>query len=52
MDGALSNGHVAWVTSVSGSEITISEMNGPAGWNVVDTRTLIPASPVRYILAP
>jgi surface antigen len=52
VNGAESDGHVAWVTSVSGAEITISEMNGPAGWDQVDTRMLIPASSVRYILAP
>ena len=45
-------GHVAWVTGVSGSKITISEMNASAGFNKVDTRTLTPASSVRYILAP
>lgn len=52
VDGAESDGHVAWVTKVSGAEITISEMNGPAGWAIVDSRTLTPASSVRYILAP
>jgi surface antigen len=44
-------GHVGWVTGVSGSQITITEMNFVA-WNSVDTRTLTPASSVRYILAP
>jgi surface antigen len=52
VNGALSEGHVAWVTGVSGSQITISEMNGPAGFGKVDTRTLTPTSSVRYILAP
>ncbi len=52
VNGALSDGHVAWVTNVSATQITISEMNGPAGWNKVDTRTLTPATSVRYILAP
>lgn len=52
VNGALSDGHVGWVTGVSGSKITISEMNGPAGFGKVDTRTLTPASSVRYILAP
>jgi surface antigen len=52
VDGAQYDGHVAWVTGISGPEITISEMNGPAGWAVVDTRTLSPSSSVRYILAP
>lgn len=50
-NGAGSVGHVAWVTSVSGGQITISEMNYVA-WNQVDTRTITPASTVRYILAP
>ena len=50
-NGAGSVGHVAWVTSVSGGQITIAEMNY-VGWNQVDTRTLTPASTVRYILAP
>jgi surface antigen len=45
-------GHVAWVTGISGSRITISEMNGPAGFGKTDTRSLTPASSVRYILAP
>jgi surface antigen len=52
VNGAESDGHVAWVTAVSGSQITISEMNGPAGWDQVDTRTLTPDSSVSYILAP
>ena len=50
-NGAGSVGHVAWVTGVSGSTITVSEMNWVA-WDKVDTRTLTPASSVRYILAP
>jgi surface antigen len=52
VNGAESDGHVAWVTAVSGPHITITEMNGPAGWNVVDTRTITPAPSVTYILAP
>jgi surface antigen len=44
-------GHVAWVTAVSGTQITITEMNFVA-WNKVDTRTLTPDVTVRYILAP
>jgi surface antigen len=52
VNGALSEGHVAWVVSYSGGMITISEMNGPAGPFNVDTRTFAPASSVRYILAP
>lgn len=50
-NGAGSVGHVAWVTGVSGGQITISEMNYVA-WNQVDTRTLTPDPTVRYILAP
>lgn len=42
-------GHVAYVESVNGNgTITISEMNGPAGFGVVGTRT-VPASQYRYI---
>ena len=41
-------GHVAIVDGVSGGMVTISEMNGPAGWGRVDTRT-VPASDFRYI---
>lgn len=43
-------GHVAIVESVSpdGSEVTISEMYGPGGWNVVTTRT-VRADLFRYI---
>jgi peptidoglycan DL-endopeptidase CwlO len=52
VDGADYAGHVAWVTAVSGSQITISEMNGAAGWDAVDIRTLTPAPSVAYILAP
>jgi surface antigen len=50
-NGSGSVGHVAWVTSVSGGQITVSEMNFKA-WDQVDTRTLSPTSSVRYILAP
>jgi surface antigen len=51
------DGHVAWVTAVSGSQITVTEMNfeggsPPGGFGKVDTRTLTPASSVLYILAP
>ena len=52
VDGADADGHAAWVTAVSGTQITISEMNGPAGWDEIDTRVLTPGSAVRYILAP
>jgi len=50
-NGAGAVGHVAWVTAVSGSSITFTEMNYVA-WNSVDTRTVTPVSSVRYILAP
>ena len=52
VDGADADGHAAWVTAVTGTQIAVSEMNGPAGWGQVDTRALIPGSAVRYILAP
>jgi surface antigen len=52
VDGADSDGHAAWVTAVTGTQIAVSEMNGPAGWGQVDTRALVPGSTVRYILAP
>lgn len=41
-------GHVAIVDSASNGLVTISEMNGPAGWDRVDTRT-VPASSFLYI---
>ena len=50
-DGSGAVGHVAWVTSVSGNQITVSEMNYVA-WNYVSPRQLIPSASVRYILAP
>jgi surface antigen len=50
-NGAGAYGHVAWVVAVSGTRITVTEMNYVA-WNQVDTRTLTPSSTVRYILAP
>lgn len=40
-------GHVAFVESVSGDMVTVSEMNY-AGWNQVSSRT-VPASSFRYI---
>jgi len=52
VNGAESDGHVAWVTAVGGGKITFAEMNGTAGPFEVDTRTVPPASTVRYILAP
>jgi surface antigen len=41
-------GHVAYVIGASGGQVTISEMNGTAGWDRVDTRT-VPASSFLYI---
>jgi surface antigen len=52
VNGAESDGHVAWVTKASGGQITFTEMNGTAGPGLVDTRTVTPAASVRYILAP
>jgi surface antigen len=46
--GAGYYGHVAYVESVSGNMVTISEMNATRGWNAVDTQT-VPASNFRYI---
>ena len=45
------------MTAVSGSQITVTEMNfeggsPPGGFGKVDTRTLTPKSSVLYILAP
>lgn len=46
---AETSGHVAYVESVNGDgTITISEMNGPGGFGVVDSRT-VPASQYQYI---
>ena len=52
LNGAGAVGHVVWVTGVSGSYIIVSEMNFTYGLGNTDTRTLVPASSVRYILAP
>lgn len=41
-------GHVAYVESVSGNSVTISEMNYNGGWNRVTSRT-VSASSFRYI---
>jgi len=46
--GAGYYGHVAYVESVSGGMVTISEMNGVAGWNRVGYRT-VSASSFLYI---
>ena len=46
--GAGYDGHVAYVESVSGGSVTVSEMNWNGGWDRVDFRT-VPASTFRYI---
>jgi surface antigen len=46
--GAGYYGHVAYVESVSGGMVTVSEMNFNGGWNRVSSRT-VPASSFRYI---
>lgn len=46
--GAGYYGHVAYVESVSGSMVTVSEMNYNGNWDRVTTRT-VPASSFRYI---
>lgn len=42
------SGHVAYVESVSGGNVTVSEMNWNGGWDRVDFRT-VSASSFRYI---
>lgn len=46
--GAGYYGHVAYVESVSGSMVTVSEMNYNGNWDRVTSRT-VPASSFRYI---
>ncbi len=46
--GAGYYGHVAYVESVSGGNVTVSEMNFNGGWNRVTSRTA-PASSFKYI---
>lgn len=46
--GAGYYGHVAYVESVSGGMVTVSEMNFNGGWNRVSSRT-VPAGTFRYI---
>jgi surface antigen len=41
-------GHVAYVESVNGGMVTVSEMNYNGGWNRVSSRT-VPAGTFRYI---
>lgn len=48
---AWSPGHVAYVESVSGGQVTVSEMNfwgNGGGWNIVSYRT-VPAGAFTYI---
>ncbi len=46
--GAGYYGHVAYVESVNGGMVTVSEMNYNGGWNRVSSRT-VPAGTFRYI---
>lgn len=50
--GSSSVGHVAWVTGVSGNQVTIIEMNALAGPYNYNTRTLTDQSGMKYIYAP
>ncbi len=50
--GSSSAGHVAWVTSVSGNQVTVIEMNALAGAFNYNTRTLSNVGGMRYIYAP
>jgi len=47
--GSSSVGHVAWVTAVNGSQITILEMNGTAGPYNYDTRTVTLSGGMSFI---
>jgi surface antigen len=49
--GAGRYGHVAWVRSTNGRQVTIEETNF-RGLGVWDTRTVTPGANARYILAP
>jgi surface antigen len=44
---AWQSGHVAYVESINGSNVTVSEMNYK-GWNIISSRT-VPASTFTYI---
>ena len=51
--GALSDGHVAYVTAYTATTVTVTEMN-VTGWNQIDTRTFVLGSstaPNGYIYA-
>ncbi|HET8988335.1 MAG TPA: CHAP domain-containing protein [Humibacillus sp.] len=50
--GSSSVGHVAWVTGVSGNQVTIIEMNALAGPYNYNTRTLTDGPGMKYIYAP
>ncbi len=50
--GSSSAGHVAWVTSVRGNQVTVIEMNALAGAFNYNTRTLSNIGGMRYIYAP
>jgi len=50
--GSSGVGHVAWVTRVSGNQVTIIEMNALAGPYNYNTRTLTDGPGMRYIYAP
>lgn len=51
VNGAGADGHVAWVTAVSGNHVTVSEMNFDA-FDWVDVRTVVAGPSVSYIVAP
>ena len=51
-NGAGSVGHVAWVTRVSGGQITVSEMDFPNPGQVDTRGPFTPDGSTRYILAP
>jgi surface antigen len=50
--GSSSVGHVAWVTAVSGNQVTIIEMNALAGPYNYNTRTVTDVAGMKYIYAP
>jgi surface antigen len=52
VEGASSVGHVAWVTGVSGNQVTIIEMNALAGPYNYNTRTVTDQAGMKYIYAP
>lgn len=52
VEGASSVGHVAWVTAVNGSQVTIVEMNALAGPYNYNTRTVTDQAGMKYIYAP